>query len=746
MSAIRRLGRAWCVAWTAGVGFAVGAQAQEAEPSPESYADATAERLHLAAMDQRERLDTDVLHYTAVVQERIGASLRLPLKDRTVYRSEAAHRVWWNRDSENLIQVLAYREQTPEGVNMDGLDLDRFNVTFDPMADRLFFGMTDRDDDLGEPDSDDFWFEHPLYEEYRDRYRFTVGDTLAIALPDGRQVLAIELQVVPHEADVHRMTGSLWIEPETGSLVRAVYRLSDTFDAFRDIPDLQEEEDDDLRFVPGIFKPWTAEIRMIAVDYSLWELEAWLPRNMRIDMTASAGIIKVPVAVDYAYTIEDVTTTRTLTEGRDDDLPEMHFRTRSEAMAYLNELAFGEDVPYETSVGTDDSGRTRYLVPTDRDFLASNDELPPPVWDEAPGFASDDELEVMFNDLASLPRAPVPQVPSTLRWGLQRPDLARYNRVEALSIGGRWQARPNTFLGPLTVTATGRIGVGDLHPNGSLGFTRETLRRRVTIRGYNELAAIDEGARHLGLGNSAMAAFFGRDDGDYYYRSGGEIVWTPPAAERQGFTFRAYAEHQRPAVNEHSFTLFKFWQDGWDFRPNLMADRGWEYGAKLDVNPWWGTDPLLAQGGFDLMLQGGTGDTDYARASLVGRAIFPLPSQLRVALEVGGGSSWGSPSVQRMWYVGGPRTLRGYDPTIGGGGADYARGRIELARQNSFGAVSIFSDFGWTGDFDSFAWDDGFQSVGIGTSLLDGIIRIDGAYGFVSPRGFRLDFYLDGIL
>ena len=44
--------------------------------------------------------------------------------------------------------------------------------------------------------------------------------------------------------------------------------------------------------------------------------------------------------------------------------------------------------------------------------------------------------------------------------------------------------------GATGVWMPGRIGVGDLHPNGSLGFTRETLRRRVTIRGYNELAAI----------------------------------------------------------------------------------------------------------------------------------------------------------------------------------------------------------------------------------------------------------------
>lgn len=710
-----------------------------------SYRDATARAIHEAAMDERERFDDSVLGYTAVVRQRIGASLRMPLKDRTLYRTEAAHRLWWKRDGEELIQVLAFREQTPEGVNRQGLELDRFNTTFDPMDDRLFFGMAGSEEGVGEPGEDDFWFEHPLYPEYVDRYHFSTGDTLALSLPDGRRILAIELQVVPREADVHRMTGSLWIEPETGSLVRAVYRLSDTFDAFRDIPDLQAEEDDDLRFVPGLFKPWTAEIKMIAVDYSLWEFEVWLPRSMRVDVLVSAGILKAPVSLDYSYEMESVTTQRSLEEGEAEDLPEVHFRTRSEAMAYLNELTYGEDVPFETTRTTGSDGAVRYMVPSDETFLYENAQLPPPIWEDAPGFTSEAELRTMFDDLADLPSVPLPQVPSTLRWGFQRPDLFRFNRVEALSLGARLQVRPRSFLGPLTVTTAARVGIRDLQPNASLAFTRETLRRRVTIRGYHELAAIDEEARHLGLGNSIMAAFFGRDDGDYYYRAGGELEWTPPSAGRRTFRLRAYAEHQRPAEVNTNFAIFHTFSDSWAYRPNLMADRGWEYGGRLDVNPWWGTDPLLAQGGLDLMLQGGTGLTDYARASLTARLVVPLPSRLRLAVEGAGGTSWGTPTAQRMWYIGGTRSVRGYDP-LRMGGMDYARARIELARTESFGSLAIFSDYGWAGDFDLFEVDTGFYSIGAGSSLLDGLIRFDASYGLKQPRGFRIDLYLDAIL
>ena len=65
------------------------------------------------------------------------------------------------------------------------------------MNDRLLFGIGDGDDDYGDPDEDDFWFEHPLYVEWIDSYRFMTGDTLRLSLPDGRAVIAVELQVIP---------------------------------------------------------------------------------------------------------------------------------------------------------------------------------------------------------------------------------------------------------------------------------------------------------------------------------------------------------------------------------------------------------------------------------------------------------------------------------------------------------------------------------------------------------------------
>ena len=49
------------------------------------------------------------------------------------------------------------------------------------------------------------------------------------------------------------------------------------------------------------------------------------------------------------------------------------------------------------------------------------------------------------------------KLPRSFRWGPQRPDLLRYNRVEGLSVGIRAQGRPGSPLGPISVTGTSKL-------------------------------------------------------------------------------------------------------------------------------------------------------------------------------------------------------------------------------------------------------------------------------------------------
>ncbi|MDH3206783.1 MAG: hypothetical protein OEO79_09225 [Gemmatimonadota bacterium] len=335
--------------------------------------------------------------------------------------------------------------------------------------------------------------------------------------------------------------------------------------------------------------------------------------------------------------------------------------------------------------------------------------------------------------------------PTTLRVGPQRPDLVRYNRVEALSLGARAQARPRTPLGPLSLTGTVRWGLGDRHLNGRLGAAHETLGRRIVVSGYHELAAIDERARHFGVANSLMALVVGQDDGDYYRRSGGSAEWAPPTARPRTYRLRAYAEYHRDVDKRTDVQLPELWDEQASFRPNIDADEGWEYGMSVELGPRWGTDLTQTRAGVHIFGQWAVGDAEYARFSLGGEVTLELPARLSLSLEAQSGTSWGSPSAQRLWYIGGPLTLRGFDPRAAGG-ESFGRGRAELERSFSFGRLVVFSDAGWAGDRTDIDLDESLRSAGVGLALIDGILRVDGAWRLDDSRRFRLDVYLDQIL
>jgi hypothetical protein len=339
----------------------------------------------------------------------------------------------------------------------------------------------------------------------------------------------------------------------------------------------------------------------------------------------------------------------------------------------------------------------------------------------------------------------LPHMPVTLRVGPQRPDLVRYNRVEALSLGIRGQIRPETPWGPLSLTGTFRFGIGDLHPNGLLEIVHEDLHHRIVVSGYHDLTSIDERARDFGVANSLSALLLGHDLGDYYRRSGATFEWTPPTADPRTFRFRAYAEYQEDVEKETDVQLRRLWDDDRRFRPNIAADDAWELGGSLELSRRWGSDPSRTRGGAEALVQAATGDSEYARSSLGADVTLALPSHFALTLEGRAGTSWGSPSTQRLWYVGGPLTLRGYAPRAAGG-QSFGRARAELDRSFSFGRVVVFSDMGWAGDRSDVDLADALYSAGTGLALIDGILRIDGAWMLDDPHDFRLDVYFDQIL
>jgi hypothetical protein len=749
------------VSWAL-VGATMGGAPVHAQDTGSAFADAQTRELFRAAQEAWESVDDAVVRYTAVVKQRMAAALRTPLRDRTIFQAESAARIFWDRDHDQLTQVLASSTEVPgpADVSVGDEDLD-FAISdgFDPGGDRLVFGFASIDD-ADDIDEDDFYIVHPLGSLAEEVYRFEVGDTLTLTLPDGRELRAVELAVIPRRAGPNFVTGTLWIEPATGALVRAVYRLSQQLDIMRDIPDVAEEEaDGEFGMVPGFLKPWTFDMTLVTVDYTLWDFEVWLPRAMRVEGQVRVGILKVPAEVDISYRIESVVTETDLEEGLAEspfgDIEERVFESREEAMAFVAEqLGADEGVEFEV-IGDN-------LVPVDRTWLRTNPNLPPPIWEDAPGFLSQDDLDEFEDLLGDLPRPPVQAVPFRLGWGLGRPDALRYNRIEALSAGVAGDARFGSFLGPIDVEATALFGVADLMPKGTVTLTRNTFTRSVALSGYHDLQAVDPRGRHLDLGSSLMAFFFGRDDGEYFLASGADLRIRPPREARQSWEVRLYGEQQRAVTTGTDVAVTHLFDSAWRFRPNVVSDEVNEFGAELRASPWWGRDPEGPQAGLELYghaatwtpLNGGERSA-YGRARATLRTRIPVTERWRFGFEVEAGTAFdvdapgeevSAVPAQRNWFLGGAQTLRGYDASTLVG-EDQARIRFELARGLRGGSFTFFGDAGWAGMHEDFLEEDVLYAVGIGASLLDGLVRIDLSRGLRGPlKRTRLDLYLDAIL
>ena len=725
-------------------------------PPAEVFLDPAAQDLYEAAAAQWRRLDESIVSYAARVQQRLAAAVRLPLKDRTVYAGETALRVFWRRDKHPIVQVLGMRSRDPTGTTQPAEDRGwlndlPFNRPFDPGADRLLFGLAKTEDrartelrDMGPIGvADDFWFAHPLAADAHESYRYQSGDTVALRFPDGRELRTVQLHVLPLRADPHRIAGTLWIEPESGALVRAVYRLSRELDVTRDTE--EGFGDSPLRFMP-FARPLTMDLSLLAVDYALWDFKAWLPRTMRLEAEIRAGLFRFPASFEQTYRIESVTTAADVAAGGDADFPDVSLDTEAEASAFAAQLASDSAPP---------GGRESFfIVPQDLADLTDSPHLPPPIWEDAPAFLSEAQLDAFAESLARLPRARRPALAWSMGWPWNGRGLLRYNRVEGLAPGLRaaWQ-----LDGRHAVSVAARLGLSDLRPQVRVELERQTVLRRLAIEAFDETQATDPAGGYLGTGNSASAFFAGRDRGRYYRSTGLGLVWRPPAADRESVLLRGYAERHRSLRTEAGFALFKARAEEWVFPPNPAVDEGTEFGVEMRVSPWWGTEASGVQFGLDVTARAarwrpsdGGPRENYATASATLRAALPLfatgMGRWRLGAETGAGTTWGRALTQRAWHLGGARTLRGHSDAALAGPA-FARGRVEASWSVEFAGLGVFLDGGWAGDPGAFRAARPTYGAGVGLTLLDGLIRVDLARGLHgSSPPWRTHFHLDSIL
>ncbi|MEX2282144.1 MAG: hypothetical protein WEE89_06650 [Gemmatimonadota bacterium] len=779
-----------------------GVQAPQAVDTSGVYQDARARDLHVHARERRRAIDRSITSYQAVVKERMSAGLRTRLRDRLLYRRETASRIDWRRGGPINITAMGAREAVPIITTKPGVpkDLENFlpRLAFDPMdtdallsvdttalkhplgpgaeahyrfstGDSMSVNLGERTIKLVElkvhPRRSDFhlitgsfWIDSDSYSLVQTTFRLAND-------------IDFNAQANPREVK-SRTIGFLRIGTDSGGT--------------RNVS----------------FTPARAELHYITIEYSLVHLRWWMPRLFAAEGTFQMGPVKTPIHYERSYTDYQVSGDTTIMVAARESLPDSVQRICRPRTEFSVSVDVGEDSVSteerarravrdsvrrreQEQIQAKDTARARrlreraealardtararrirereecsklyHVTVEDSAALLTSAALPTTIYGDQVQLTSDPELARLMDRLKKLANPPWQAKAASFAWGLRGNGLVRYNKIEALSIG----ARSDFDFGRMRADVTGRIGVADLEPNLELGLSRGTLNTQIRLAGYRRLDVMDKPSGFGGLSTSLGAFFVGRDERDYYRTLGGELVARPADTHSQWYTLRLFGETQRPVSNETDFSIPNLFDNSHLFDANLRANRAHQFGGALTLRRSWGQNPAGFRFATEAFVEGAGGTYDYLRESLMLQLGLPLPFKLAGAVEVAGGTSqfplgrtldtdsaapFDFRPVQSSWFLGGVRSIRGYE--IGADlGSAFWRARGEIGTALPAARLVLFSDFGWAGSKDNISRRASLWSVGVGGSFLDGILRVDLAHALRGSRAWKLHVSVDGIL
>ncbi len=741
---------------------------REATPElmADAYANARTKQLVSAARVARLAQDSSIIRYDAISRNRISVYLRAADfgRDHLISREDKVARVQWERGIGARINLIGARQFLPfQGSEEAADDLnDQPPIPYYPGREPLILGAGIAKADMGDKDD----VVHPLVNGAEAYYRYQLGDSINLRIGEGRAIRLIELQIRPRLPLWNLVVGSIWLDAESMQVVRAAYKLATPIS----IASLDVQGGGAAMFLTkALLNPIKGSIDGVTAEYGLHNGRFWLPATEVLEGSGQMSFMHMRLKVEQSYTYTDVngrepvtpfklSVSDTMDAGRQPALPpgpkadsvrRERMKQRSLERDSLRAARKddcrkgGETVSVERQFN-----RTLpiyYAVPCDTFALTHAKELPP-VFSSAEDVFGVKQRDEMMAALRAVTQVPIAPGAIHFRYGLGE-GLTRYNRVEGLSIG---LAADEELGGGLSATALARIGIADLSPNAEVSVRREYGIRTTSLTAYKRLAVANDWGAPLGFGASMSALLFGRDDGFYYRTIGAEIQRTNTGATP--LTVRLFAEHQSNAASETSFSVAHlFGRD--DFRANIHASTENLAGVGVRVTHTFGYNPI----GFRLLIEGrgegalaaphdngdGKRSDSYARAALDLTASRSLLDKLAAALTVGGGTGTDRIPPQRLFYLGGPQSIRGLDAGTGVGNT-YWMANGELGTASGPARPVVFADIGWAGDRSNIS-DPGrpLMGAGVGLSILDGIFRIDLAKGIHPSQTWRANLYLE---
>ena len=741
-----------------------------------AFKDSEAREILLLARKARLEQDSLLRSYDATTYQRISAGLSFTRlgRDRLVFRTERADRVRWDKSQGLWLEVKGARTVLPgipeigereasKGIASEG---EMAAVPYFPGYEPLWIGPMTVD-----PTVTELGPVHPMAEGSEAYYTYQTGKPVTIRLGDGQVITLRELQVRPREPKWNVMIGSMWFDAKSGQLVRAAYRFAVPMEITQFVLEQDPRAFDDVpAWVKPMIFPLRGTITNVTIEYALYGDHFWLPKSRSAEAIGEASFMRVPAKFEQSFTYASVNGDEKMPDlpplpgpfnvpdslrgaARQKWIDSARVARVAAATARRDSIRAGfrpnavraiaqcDTSEWHVSVSrryAESSTPVATRVPCNTESLANSPDLPPSIYNPGEELFDLKARNALIQEALAMGVQPPITLnpkhlpPPVVAYGV---PLTRYNRVEGLSTG---VFASQIIGGGYTIEGTGRIGIGDRKPNLDLALNRSNLSRSYSFAGYTHLVSASDWGNPLNFSSSFSALAFGRDEGFYYRATGVHVAGKTELGAPVEWRF--FLEKQSTAEQTTKFSL-----GGSNALPNIIAKPLTYPGLALRVRPMLGLNPEGQRLFTDLRLEGGGGDSLYGRAALD----LTLTEQIRslsMALTASAGSSVGALPMQRNWFLGGTPTIRGESPDTALHGNAFWRGRAEFGTMIQGARPVIFGDIGWVGDRNSMSRvGRPMSGVGIGSSYMDGLIRLDISRGLYPLKQWRVDFYLDAI-
>ncbi|MBX9927619.1 MAG: hypothetical protein K2X99_01790 [Gemmatimonadaceae bacterium] len=721
-----------------------------------AFKDESARTLLLRARVARMQQDSALLAYDAMAYQRInvGMGLRAIGRDRVLFRHEDASRVRWQRGRGVWAEMKGARSYLPGDSKSDdpSNDLDGdIPIPYYPGREQLWVGSG-----LAKAEVDERELVHPIAEGSEAYYRYATGDSVIITLPDGKKLTLRELRCEPRAPRWNLAVGSFWFDEQSAQLVRAVYRLAIPIDIWNVAQAEDSTSMDDVpMFVKPLISPMRANISAISLEFGLYNQRFWLPRLQELEAEAVVSFMRIPVtfeqrfkyaAVNGTDSLPTIVAVKTRRELRDslktagvtdslvrDSLVRDIRRSRTSAAQERKKAQCAATGTYTTQQSRQDGALQQVLeVPCDAKKLENSAELPGSLFGSDESVFQESDIEELKKSLDFGLQAAWGPRPPTVEWGLAH---TRYNRVEGFGSG----VLVKSELGKGYALGVGaRASWADRQLNGDVTLTRTNGRETVGVTAYRRLAVASDWGSPLSFGTSVATLLNARDEGFYYRAAGLELTQLRRGGKTRS---RLFVEQQFNAPVASRWSLTRGANDS-RFLTNVAANKGVWYGAATEMRGGLGLDPRGLRLSTLTKLEGAAGESGYLRGVFEATLSRELLGSA-IALTAAAGTTEGTVPAQREFFLGGLWSVRGQAAGTMRGNA-FWMGRAEIALSNGVFRPLVFGDVGWAGDRNAFDRPGRPMSgVGVGGSLLDGMIRMDVARGLYPVKQWRTDLYLE---